>query len=50
MIPAGNKVKNLLSVNHTTKTIRHCYLHHEESYLLDGILNNDIPGLALEKP
>ena len=31
MVPAGNKAKRLLSVNHTTKTIhyRHHYLHDE---------------------
>ena len=30
MVPAGNKVKCLLSVNHTTKTIHH---HHHSSTL-----------------
>ena len=29
MVPAGNKAKRLLSVNHTTKTIHH-HLHHQK--------------------
>ena len=33
MVPAGNKAKRLLSVNHTTKTILH---HHHHHHLLSG--------------
>ena len=29
MVPAGNKVKHLSSVNHTTKTIHHHHHGHE---------------------
>ena len=33
MVPAGNKAKRLLSVNHTTKTIHHHHHHHHhQSY------------------
>ena len=30
MVPAGNKAKRLLSVNHTTKTIHHHHHHHQK--------------------
>ena len=31
MVSAGNKAKRLSSVNHTTKTIHHLHLHHQEA-------------------
>ena len=34
MVLAGNKIKCLSSVNHTTKTIHHYHLHHPIFYLL----------------
>ena len=34
MIPAGNKAKRLLLVNHTTKTIYHRHHHHQEMSLI----------------
>ena len=33
MVPAGNKAKRLLSVNHTTKTIHHHHHYHHLSLL-----------------
>ena len=36
MVPAGNKAKRLLSVNHTTKTNHHHYHHHHhQEYSID---------------
>ena len=33
MVPAGNKAKRLLLVNHTTKTIHHHHHHHHQESL-----------------
>ena len=32
MFPAGNRVKRLSSVNHTTKTIHHYHHHHNHHH------------------
>ena len=41
MVPAGNKAKRLLSVNHTTKTIHyhHHHHHHHHVKLVSNISN-----------
>ena len=36
MVPAGNKVKRLSSVNDTTKTIHHHHHHHHQNFFLDN--------------
>ena len=38
MVPAGNKAKRLLSVNHTTKKIHHHHHHHHRHLFVKLIL------------
>ena len=42
MVPAGNKAKRLLSVNHTTKTIHHHHHHHVRKLELHGFPDSSL--------
>ena len=44
MVPAGNKVKRLSSINHTIKTIHHHHYHHHR---FDN--NNNLSDTNAEK-
>ena len=42
MVPAGNKAKRLLWVNHTTKTIHHHHHHHVRKLELHGFPDSSL--------